>query len=300
MTNANQLALQLGERIVQYCIANDLQPSARLTERKLAIELGVSRSPIRSALKVLADHNVLERANAGYVLACDRESLARLALDVPPAASDQLYLQVLHDRFARRLPEHVSEADLMRDYGVTRSTLNKSLMKLNQDGYISRSAGRGWTFHETLGTIEAYKASYEFRLAVEPAALNSPNYRIDKARVQRLLDRHLMLLDEGAGKVTGMEWFALDAELHEMLVGFSGNEFFLRAIKAQNQLRRIVEIESFYADERVRASFDEHVGILKALLDDECEWAATLLTRHLQLASESTEVFFAQGLDSGR
>lgn len=294
MTSANQLALELGERIVQYCIANDLQPRARLTERKLAHELGVSRSPIRSALKVLADRKVLERASAGYVLACDRESLTRFSLNVPPAAADELYYQVLHDRFAGKLPEHVSEADLMREYGVTRSTLNKSLMKLNKDGYISRSAGRGWTFHETLGTIEAYTASYEFRLAIEPAALGSPNYRIDRTRVQRLLERHLELLDGASGKVDGTEWFALDAELHEMLVGFSGNEFFLRAIRAQNQLRRIVEIQSFYADERVRASFDEHVGILNALLNDDPRWAATLLTRHLQLASESTEVFFAR------
>jgi len=293
MIPANQLALQLGERTVQYCIANDLQPGARLTERKLAVEFGVSRSPIRSALRVLAERDVLRRVEAGYVLAFDSGRLAALSLDVPPAAADELYVQVLRDRFAGKLGEQVSEADLIRDYGVTRSTLMKTLMKLNQEGYISRSAGRGWTFHETLGSVGAYRASYEFRLAIEPAALSSPNYRIDEARVQSLLERHLELLRAGRGKVNGAEWFALDAELHEMLVSFSKNEFFLRAIRSQNQLRRIVEIESFYADERVKASFDEHVAILEALLKGDRQWAATLLTRHLLLASKSTEVFLA-------
>ena len=293
MTSANQLALQLGEKIVQHCIVNDLQPGVRLTERKLAAEFGVSRSPIRAALKALADRHVLTKADSGYVLAYDRDALGRLRLDVPPAAADELYVQMLRDRFAGKLSEHVSEADLIREYGVTRSTLVKTLMELNSDGYISRSTGRGWTFNETLGSIDAYKASYEFRLALEPAALQSAHYRIDTAWVQRLLDRHLELLEAGAGKVNAVEWFALDAELHEMLVGFSGNEFFLRAIRGQNQLRRIVEIESFYADERVKASFDEHVAILEALLRDDRQWAATLLTRHLQLASDSTEVFLA-------
>lgn len=291
MTTANQLALQLSDRIVRHCIERGIAKGERLTERKLAAEFDVSRSPIRAALKVLEERGVVTRDGAAYVVALEPEALAGLTFDVPPAAAEDLYVRILRDRFAQRLPEHVSEADLMRDYEVTRSTLIKALMRLNQEGYIGRSPGRGWTFHQTLASVEAYRASYEFRLAIEPAALNSPNYAVDRSRVEQLLARHRALKDAGWSGVNSLEWFALDAELHELLVSFSGNEFFIQAMRSQNQLRRVVEIESFYAEERLRESFDEHIAILEALLKDDREWAATLLTRHLTLAAASTEVF---------
>ncbi len=293
MTQANQLALELSEKVVQFCLEHDLAPGDRLAERKLAAAFGVSRSPIRAALKVLEDRSVVRRTDRAYVLALGPAELTGLSLDVPPAAAEELYVQVLRDRFAGRIPEQISEADLLREYKVTRSTLTKALMALNQDGHISRSPGRGWMFHETLGTVEAYRASYEYRLAIEPAALGSPHYRIDKGRVEALLARHLELLDPGAGPISAAQWFSLDAELHEMLAAFSGNEFFLQGVRSQNRLRRTVEIESYYANERVKDSFEEHVAILEALLKDDRAWAATLLTRHLRLASESTEIFLA-------
>ena len=294
MTRANELALQLSERILRHCHEQALAKGERLTERKLAEEFDVSRSPIRSALRVLEDRGLIARSAGGYTLAVDAETLGTLSFGAPPNAAEDLYVRVLRDRFAGHLGEHVSEADLIRRYDVTRGTLNKALMRLNQEGYLTRSPGRGWTFAPTLASVEAYRESYEFRLAIEPAALNSPNYRVDKSKVEQLLARHHALLEGGPSKVSSVEWFAIDAELHEMLVGFSGNQFFIQAMRTQNQLRRVVEIESFYADERVRDSFDEHVSILNALLADDRTWAATLLTRHLKLASESTEVFLGQ------
>ena len=294
MTGANQLALELGDKIVRYCVANELERGERLTERKLGSEFNVSRSPIRAALKVLEARNIITRAGAGYALALGHSELGRVRLDVPAPASEELYIQILRDRFAGKLPEHVSEADLLRDYGVTRGVLMKALMRLNQEGYVSRSPARGWTFISVLNSVDTYRASYEFRLAIEPAALASPNYRIDRDRVQGLLDRHLELVRRGAASVGADQWFALDAELHEMLVEFSGNEFFIQAMRGQNQLRRVVEIESFYAEERVRESFEEHIAILEALLKGDQAWAATLLSRHLNLAAESTQVFLTE------
>jgi DNA-binding GntR family transcriptional regulator len=295
MTTANQLAQELAQRIVRYCVDKQVQPGDRLTERKLAAALDVSRSPIRSALKLLEDRKLLQRGDIGYELAVDAKGLDRAMREVTASAEDELFVRILRDRFAGKLGDHVSEADLLRTYDVTRSHLLKALMHLHREGYVARSPGRGWSFLETLRSVEAHRASYEFRLAVEPAALASPNYKIDRAAVERLLERHRKLFAAvEKKKISGAEWFDLDAELHDMLVGFSGNEFFIQAMKTQNRLRRVVEIESFYADERVRESFEEHVQILEALLKPDTTWAATLLARHLQLASESTEVFFTR------
>src|SRR5687768_3508015 len=120
MIQANQLALELSEKVVQFCLEHDLAPGDRLAERKLAAAFGVSRSPIRAALKVLEDRSVVRRTDRAYVLALSPSELTGLSLDVPPAAAEELYVQVLRDRFAGRIPEQISEADLLREYKVTR------------------------------------------------------------------------------------------------------------------------------------------------------------------------------------
>jgi len=292
-TIENPLALRVGQRIVRYSAEQGFGAGDRLTERKLASEFNVSRSPIRAALRILEERGAVSRDGGGYVLALDPRELEDLSLEAPTAAEDDLYVRILRDRFAGKLPERVSEADLLRQYKTTRGVLTKALMRLNQEGQVSRSPGRGWAFMSTLSSVEAYQASYEFRLAIEPAALSSPNYRVDKGRVQRLLDRHQKLMDEGPEGAGGLEWFSLDAELHEMVVGFAGNEFFTQAIRTHNQLRSAPEIESFYQHERVRDSFEEHFAILQALLNNDRAWAATLLRRHLELARDSVVVFLS-------
>lgn len=300
MKQANQLALELAEAIVRHCSEEGLPVGGKLTERKLAGIFGVSRSPIRAALQVLEGRQILERAGSSYVLAQAPSALTKIDLGVRTPVVEELFISILRDRFAGNIPENSSEADLMRMYGVTRGLLLKALMRLSEDGYVSRNAGRGWTFHEMLGSVDAHYASYEFRKAIEPAALSSPNYQIDHGRVQRLLDKHLAILDPQNPPVGGTAWFALDAELHEMLVSFSGNEFMLRAVRNQNCLRSVVEIESYYANERVKESFEEHIAILRALLNNDREWAATLLTRHLELACQSTEVFFERDAEKAK
>lgn len=51
-----QVALTIGERIIQ----NELKPGDRILEAKLADELGISRSPLREALRVLEKQKLVE------------------------------------------------------------------------------------------------------------------------------------------------------------------------------------------------------------------------------------------------
>lgn len=51
-----QVALTIGERIIQ----NELKPGERILEARLADELGISRSPVREALRVLEKQKLVE------------------------------------------------------------------------------------------------------------------------------------------------------------------------------------------------------------------------------------------------
>lgn len=289
----NDLHLELSQQILDICRREGYSTGQRLTERGLAAQLGVSRSPVRGALQYLESKKVVAaNPGHGYILKQTGRQLERQVKTLPRATIEYLYMEILKDRFAGVLAEQVSEADLMRRYDVSRGQLQKVLLRLSHEGFVHRGQGHGWIFHEVLNTVEAYKASYEIRLAVEPAAIRSPNFQSDSQRLERLLQLHTEMLNGKRAKgITAVQLFEQDAELHETIAGFSGNPFFVETVRYHNQLRRIVEYESFAVDERMQESCEEHVKILEALVRDDREWAATLMTRHLALASDSIVVF---------
>lgn len=289
---SSKLQYEIAQRIIDLCRMEDYPTGHRLTERYLAERFEVSRSPIRLALEMLASKGVISRTpSGGYLLNASGRDLEMQPVELPQTAAETLHQKILRDRFTNRIPHQITEADLLRRYPVTRGVLLKVLMRLSQEGIVYRSQGHGWIFLEMLNSVETHKASYEFRLAIEPQAIRSPNFKIDHHRVERLLEIHTRLRDGEIPNMTGTKQFDLDAELHETIAAFSGNEFFLKAVQRHNQLRRVAEYESFYASERMHESHEEHVQILEALRDEDIELAATLMARHLHLASRSIGIF---------
>jgi DNA-binding GntR family transcriptional regulator len=166
------------------------------------------------------------------------------------------------------------------------------------EGLIRRSQGHGWLFTPMVNTVEGYRASYEFRLALEPAAMQSSRYRIDPQQFERLYAEQMKLLKGEMGDLTGREFFEYNTRFHETLVEFSQNEFLLQAIRQHNQLRRVVEYESFFQRARVAESAREHLEVLDALKKGDLEWAGTLMRRHLQVAGQTLSAFGAAGAAS--
>lgn len=263
----------------------------RLTERALADHFQVSRSPVRLALDLLVQREVVSRTDSGrYELKVTPEELDEHPLDLPPSELEILHDRILQDRFAEILPVQVAETDLLRRYGTTRGTLLKVLLRLSNEGMVDRSQGHGWIFRQILNTVEAHVASYEIRLAIEPQAIRLPSFKIDRDRVERMLDAHIKLRD-GGEPVNGAAEFELDAELHETIASFSGNEFFVEVVQRQNQLRRVAEYQLYYSNDRMQGSQDGHIEILEALLDCDVELAAILMTKHLYMASRLVGIF---------
>lgn len=229
--------------------------------------------------------------NSGYKLKAEGDELVSLFKIDEPSDFDQLYERILKDRFAEKIPQHLSERDCMRRYGVTRGQLLKVFLRLSNEGLIHRGQGHGWSFTEMLVTPQAYEASYELRLTIEPAGLLLAGFNVDSDKLERCYKRHVQILEKGLDNVSCAQMFELDAELHELLMSFTGNPYFLQVIQHQNSLRRVVEYQSFYLHERTEDSCHEHLEILDALRQGRREIASTLLMRHLQLASEAQKTF---------
>jgi len=298
MPRASALRLDLAAQIAELIRAGEQPPHTPLREESLAARLGVSRTPIRGALKLLQrSGHVYYKENAGVFVAPGARDRARYKVSDEARPAEGLYRKILADRGRRALADTVSEAELLARYGVPRSLLSRVLIRIHGEGLIDRRRGHGWQFQPLLDTPQSIAESFRFRAIVESASLLEPGFRIDTAELKRVRERHRRFVAAKSTARTATEFFDMNSRFHEMLAQFSGNRFVLLAVEQMDRLRKFQEFASFTADSRALvASCREHLAILDALEGGQREWAAALMRRHL---SEGTERVLTSGLAAG-
>jgi DNA-binding GntR family transcriptional regulator len=82
-------------------------------------------------------------------------------------------------------------------------------------------------------------------------------------------------------------WFQVNAGFHETLASWSGNRFFLQAVKRQNALRQMHQFADFAQLEpgQIAQSCREHLAILDAVEAGDRAGAVALLRAHLRGAA---------------
>lgn len=287
MAQVNDFQARLANQIVSYIRTKALPAGSHLPEQALSRRFHVSRTPVRAALALLTSQGVIEhRPNRGYFTRRDASRVD--PTDLPISDEEKVYLKIASDRMTRKLPDQVSEADLMRRYGTARSVLSRALQRLVREGLVEKRPGRGWAFAPVVDSEEAHDESYRFRLSIEPAALLEPDFRLDEERAARSRAAHQALLSESPRDVSAIDLFEMNAEFHELLAASSGNRFFLQAVKQQNRLRRFANYRWVYGPTRPLEAAREHLAILDALETGDRFWASSLLRRHLEISSGLT------------
>jgi DNA-binding GntR family transcriptional regulator len=284
--STNILIEQTALKIVEIARSRTLQEGEHLTEESFAAELGLSRSPVRRAFSLLDEYKIVTREpNRGYFLSLDARKIDVTRLPSSSDPMEELYLKLADDLLSRKIPEEFFEASLIREYGISRGQLLKMLGRMASEGLIVRRTAQGWKVNPFLNDADAHSQSYRFRMAIEPAALLEPTYRIDKPAFQRARKIQTQMINGGALKLSRSKLFQVGAEFHEMLVRCSGNRHFLDAIQRQNQLRRLLE----YRSKRDRVLFAdqcrEHLKLLDLIEAQKQEAAANFLRQHLSKVS---------------
>ncbi|HWI14655.1 MAG TPA: GntR family transcriptional regulator, partial [Burkholderiales bacterium] len=210
-------------------------------------------------------------------------ALDRLAASSSPANGDTFYLQVADDRLRGSLGAHVTEAEIMRRYEVTRVQAQQVLHRMAREGLVIRKPGRGWMFQPILDTEEAHNQSYRFRVVIEPAALLEPTYKVDKPAFARVRREQEAMLNGDILRVSRARIFQVGAEFHETIVGCCGNPFYLDAIRRQNQLRRLIEYKGNVDRSRLARQCREHLKLLDMIEAGDRQAAASFLRRHLDV-----------------
>lgn len=274
-------------RIVELIQLQDWPVGSHLPAQRLADLLRVSRSPINEALQVLHAKGVLRREpNRGYFVARQlagpgHQTLKSLGLD-GAAGSDDLHFRIAEDRLHGTLPDHFTEALLRKTYGVSRGEVDTVLARIAGEGWAEKKPGYGWVFSAMLTTPDSLLQSYRMRLALEPAALLEPGYRLERTVIERLRAVEQHLLDGGIETDTAQQLHERGVRFHEALVEASGNAFFIDTIRRVNRVRRLLSYRSMQDRKRYEEHARQHLHLLDLLQKERNDEAAASMRRHLE------------------
>ncbi len=272
----------LARQIARFVQSEALPAGARLTERSLAERFRVSRSPIRAALRELEQAGLLALGASGGFHLADPARAEGLADG--PAADDEdeeVYLAIARDRLAGQIPDRISENELLRRYGITRPRLQSLLHRMSEEGWAERLPGHGWQFLPVLTSLEAYRQSYRFRQAIEPAALLEPGFRLNAPVLERHLEQQRRLVAGEVTTISPVRLFVVSSAMHHAIIDCSQNAFFIESLRRVDRLRRLIEYRQSVDREKARLRCAEHVHILELILQGRNPEAAEAMRRHL-------------------
>ncbi|OFA05398.1 fatty acid metabolism regulator protein [Duganella phyllosphaerae] len=274
-------------QIKQYLALHAMPTGARLTERALAERFKVSRSPVREALRRLADEGILtEQDDGGHAVSEHGAALHQTpeALLTAPDPLEQAYFAIAEDRLEGKLPERVTENEFARRYDLTRAQLAAVLRRMVQEGWIERLPGHGWQFRPVLTSADTYDQGYRFRILIESAGILEPTFRANLAALRRCELQQRELLDH-INDASAADIFNANTQLHETIAECSGNVFIIDALTRLNSLRRLMEYRKSFDRAAAARRCREHLVLIDLLLDGQQEAAADFISRHLRDAA---------------
>ncbi|TDK52405.1 GntR family transcriptional regulator [Antarcticimicrobium luteum] len=281
--NARQNHLLLAQQILSVALERGMAAGDHLPEQSLSDACGVSRTPIRSALKILEENEFIRwREEEGYFLAIAQADQITAAIRRLEDLDESLASRILSDRAERRIGDVQSVSALVRRYGTTRNSVLNALKILSRDGIVAQLPGRSWAFQPLLDSPNAIEESLAMRLTIEPQAILAPGFSLDNQRAGILRQQMEEMLRTGHGRIVAAGFHRVDTEFHGFIAECSGNRFLRGTLLAHHRLRRATQKDRSVPDFRLRQSLEEHLEILDSLERSQFDLAADQMVLHLR------------------
>lgn len=274
--------MRLADEIRELIRSGRVAPGSHLATQQLADQFGVSRSPIREALQLLADQKVLQReANRGFFVRAMRSGGKPAGGNAELPERSSAYRKLAEDWLDNRIGDEVTEQFLRGRYRLTKAQVTDLLMRAVREGWVERKPGYGWRLLPVAKTPEAFEQIYRFRMLIEPAAMLEPTFRIDRAVLAEQRRIQEEMLTPGAANIPADRVVLNGSLFHEELIKMAGNPFFLRALEQANRMRRLLEYRAKVDRQRVRSQCTEHLQIVALLEKGDVIEASYLMRQHL-------------------
>ena len=280
---ASSLTAQIALRILEMVQTGETPPGSHLRESVIADEFRISRSPVREALQELARLQIVQhhRHRGCFVATAQRSTLETARRQFVRSDDSAIYREIAAQRLDGKMAEAFTEADLGRQFDLSRGEVGRIVDRMAQEGWIERRPGYGWAFVPVLTTVTSFELSYRFRRAIEPAALLEPTFTPDPDAFARCRAEQQALLDGRVQATDSVVLYQFGSRFHETLAKCSGNALFSDAIQRVNRLRRLLEYRVMGNTLPFRNEAREHLDMLDLIEAGKMKAASRFMARHL-------------------
>jgi DNA-binding GntR family transcriptional regulator len=185
--------------------------------------------------------------------------------------------------------QRLVEEDLARTYGVSRTPIREVLLSLVKDGCVERARNCG-------ARVVAFKAEdveelFDLRTALEVHCIATV---VRTVKVSELfeLQHSLEAVESKSGSGLLEEHARIDLKLHHLIVENSGNRRLIAQMRNLSLLLESLQLTSFSNDEQARTTGEQHLAIVRALLQRDVALARRLLTEHIEYGKRNVLQMF--------
>ncbi|MFJ5956663.1 GntR family transcriptional regulator [Paenarthrobacter sp. NPDC092416] len=175
--------------------------------------------------------------------------------------------------------ELYSASAIATDLGVSTSPVREAMLTLVNQGVMEAVRNRG--FRVIPMGQQDRKNIHELRMLIEVPSMvrlaGEPRLKQQAAKFRALAEQNIAAAEEG----DLVAYLNTDLRFHLGMLEILGNEKLTTLVEGLRDQTRQLGLKSFSRQESLRATAQEHLLILDALLDGEAERVEELMTAHL-------------------
>ncbi len=178
--------------------------------------------------------------------------------------------------------EKLSDVQLSKDLGISRTPVREALYRLVQEGIVQNHNLRG--FYLATFSSQDVKEIYDLRTAMEVLAvrLALPNLvQADLEHSQLALDEVQQLINQGDAKARE-KFLKIDRDFHRLLVRSSQNHRLETNLDSLQAQIGVFQLYGIHLSDLVHLSLEHHQAIVSAMLQRDQALAERAMERHIQ------------------
>lgn len=179
----------------------------------------------------------------------------------------------------------VTETELADLFQVSRTPVREALLRLENEGHLTIRPKQGCFIKQI--DIDELSEYYKVRTALEKAAIEDACHHMPEDEIKRLLK--IWDPSKQPKKLSSGTMEEKDESFHIALALGGGNSTLVRYLQDVNDHIRIIRRVDFQDPERIQRTFQEHYGILQAILDRDMVKARTLMSQHIQRSQDTAK-----------
>lgn len=185
-----------------------------------------------------------------------------------------------------KMGQTLSERGISEDLGVSKSPVREALAQLRDEGLVSIEPQKGARVF-TLSEAEVAQIC-DFRQAIETAAFE---LALRRSAGGLASDMGRLVDEMRASRLAGNErrYLELDTQFHHLIFEHAGNDYLTASYT--RYVGKIAALRTHLAKlpKHTELSFEEHVGLAKAVGDGKIDVIRNLLSQHIDRTRQAYE-----------